>query len=70
MRKKIALFLGVVMIVLGLVVLWRSFFGEGPVTTTRGLDVAFALFFILRGAMNVRAARRWTGGPPVEPRTE
>ncbi len=65
MRRKIALGLGVVMIVLGLVVLGRSFLGDGPVTTSRGLDVAFALFFVVRGAMNVRVARRAPPAPPL-----
>ena len=56
---KLKLVLGVVMIGLGSYVAIRPLIpGQRAITTYRWLDVAFAAFFILRGAMHVRAAMR------------
>lgn len=59
MRRHIALVLGVVMIGIGAWLALRPLLAPGhPVSSSRGLDLAFALFFVLRGTMNVRSARR------------
>lgn len=65
---------GVIMLGLGLYLAGRPLLVPGrPVTTSRWLDLAFALFFMLRGVMNIRAARRFVargaprpGGEPTE----
>ena len=57
-RKPILLVLGVVLFALGAFVAVRPLWIKTPLTGTRWLDMAFALVFMLRGAMNVRAARR------------
>lgn len=57
-RKPILFVLGVVMFALGAFVAIRPLWVKLPLTGTRWLDMAFALVFMLRGAMNVRAARR------------
>lgn len=47
------------MILAGLLVATRPLVGNGaPLTGSRFLDIGFAAFFLLRGLMNVRAARR------------
>lgn len=61
-RGSIALVLGVVMVALGAWLLVSAFLlRRGPVTSSVWLDLAFALFFILRGGMNLRSGRRHTG---------
>ena len=50
--------IGWVMIALGAFLAVRPLFTHGAVTGTPLLDVAFALFFVLRGVMNVRKARQ------------
>ena len=67
-RGRIALVLGVLMVALGAwLVASVLVLGRPPVTSSKWLDVAFAAFFILRGAMNLssgrRAARRATAPP-------
>ena len=65
--RPVALVLGLLMIALGLFLALRPLLAPGrPVTASRWLDIAFALFFLLRGAMNVRSARRprGPGAPP------
>lgn len=58
-RNWFLLALGVVMVALGVYVALRPLMYAGqPITASRWLDMAFAAFFILRGAMNVRSARR------------
>lgn len=58
-RGKIVLGLGVVMVLLGAWIALRPLFpGVHPITPSRLLDVAFALFFVLRGLMNVRTGLR------------
>lgn len=69
--------LGAIMIALGAFLAARPLYAPGrPLTPSIWLDLAFALFFVLRGLMNVRAARRLTArraatpeppGPPVPP---
>lgn len=67
-RGKIVFGLGVVMVLLGAWIALRPLLpGAHPITPSRLLDVAFALFFVLRGLMNVRTglrARQETG--PVD----
>ena len=53
--------IGVAMILCGVAVLVKSLTGGRPVTGQRFLDVAFALFFFVRGAMQLRIARRGPG---------
>jgi len=55
--------IGIVMIVLGIAValaplLAPTILHRPSVTPSRWLDVVFAFFFIVRGAMNVRMAQR------------
>jgi len=58
-RGPIALVIGVVMVALGAWLLVALFLmGRRPVTGRLWLDVAFALFFILRGGMNLSTGRR------------
>lgn len=57
--RTVTLVIGLLMIALGLFLAVRPLVAPGrPVTASRWLDMAFALFFLLRGALNVRAARR------------
>lgn len=57
--RVVALVVGIVMIGLALFLIARPFFPPGaPVTNARWLDLAFAAFFLVRGAMNVRSALR------------
>jgi hypothetical protein len=65
--RTVTLVLGALMIALGLFLALRPLMAPGrPVTNSRWLDMAFALFFLVRGAMNVRSARRarGPGAPP------
>ena len=56
---KFKLALGVLMIGLGSYVAIRPLLpGHRAITPSRWLDVVFAAFFIIRGAMHVRAALR------------
>lgn len=64
-RSRILLALGAILILVGVFVAVRPLIADGaPVTGSRLLDMAFAAFFLLRGVMNIRAARR---KPPVVP---
>lgn len=50
---------GALMVALGVGLLASTFLlRRPPVSRSAGLDAAFAAFFILRGVMNVRSARR------------
>ena len=61
-RGSIAFVLGVVMVALGAWLLVSAFLlRRGPVTSSIWLDLAFALFFILRGGMTLRSGRRHAG---------
>jgi hypothetical protein len=63
--RVVALVVGLVMIGLALFLIARPLFpAGGPVTNARWLDLAFAAFFLLRGAMNVRSALRARAGEP------
>ncbi len=69
MRSRIALLLGIVMVVLGVALIVSTFvLGRPQVTSARALDGAFAAFFLLRGAMNIVRSRR-RAGLPVHPRS-
>jgi hypothetical protein len=57
-NTRIVLVLGLVMVALGVAVVVRLIRGDAPLTTSTFLDGVFAAFFILRGALNVHAARR------------
>ena len=66
--RTVTLVSGLLMIALGLFLAVRPLVAPGrPVTASRWLDMAFALFFLLRGALNVRSARRARAGatPPA-----
>ena len=67
MRTRLLLALGALLILIGIYVAIRPLFGSGPVTGSRPLDAGFAVFFLLRGVMNLRAARRQSraAGPDV-----
>jgi hypothetical protein len=70
MRRTISILLGLGMLGLALYVLGRPLVGGGaPVTSSRGLDLAFAAFFGLRGGMYLWRARRPAAGPPTRPAT-
>lgn len=67
-RRTLLLVLGAVMIGLALFIALRPLFLPGrPLTGQRWLDLAFAFFFFLRGAWNVRVATRPPAGPTVPP---
>lgn len=57
-RKPLLLVLGVILFALGAFVAVRPLWIKAPLTGSRWLDMAFALVFMLRGAMNIRSARR------------
>ena len=64
LRATIGLVLGVVMFALGSYVALRPLWaGPRPLTASRWLDMAIAAFFLIRGWMNVRSARRPPGPP-------
>ena len=59
MSWLLAFGIGVVMIALGCFIGVRPMFTHNaPFTATRWLNIAFALFFLIRGTMNVKAALR------------
>ena len=59
-RRVVTLVLGVAMFAIGLFVAVRPLWTPAPVTGARWLDMAFAIVFMLRGAINIRTvmARR------------
>jgi hypothetical protein len=58
LRARVAFVLGIVMIGLGIFVALRPLWRAPPLTRSVLLDVAFAAFFVLRGTLNLRSARR------------
>lgn len=58
MNRTLAAVIGVAMILCGVAILVKSWATGHPVTPSRFLDVAFALFFFVRGGMQLRIARR------------
>lgn len=59
MRSRFLLALGAILIGIGVYLALRPLVGTGaPITSSRWLDMAFAVFFLIRGAMNVRTATR------------
>jgi uncharacterized membrane protein len=69
--RSFSLVLGLVMIALGAFIAIRALWLGASVTRQPLLDVGFALFFLLRGALYLRAARRAPippGGPTAGPR--
>lgn len=58
-RHTLSLVLGLVMVGLGSFVALRPLWaGARPLTGQRFLDIAFALFFLLRGMLYLRSLRR------------
>lgn len=56
---RIGLAIAAVMIGIGMYLGTRAGFGvQTPVTGSRGLDVAFAIFFVARGALQVQRWRK------------
>lgn len=70
-RVSIVLVIGVIMVALGAYIALRLLWmGGAPLTATRWLDFAFGAFFVFRGALNIRSARRMqavTAQPPTTP---
>ena len=67
LRNTIVFAIGVVMMALGAYVVTHPLWSGGhTVTESRALDAMLALFFLVRGWMNVRSAtgRPVFGGPP------
>ena len=59
MRITVILLLGVVQVAVGVFIATRPLIGSGaPLTSSRLLDMAFAAYFLIRGAMNLRNAFR------------
>ena len=69
-RYRVILAIGLAMMALGAFIALRPLWaGPQPLSSSRWIDVAFALFFLLRGLMNVQGARRMlavTAAPPHE----
>ena len=66
-RASLALVTGIVMVAIGVFIAVRPLWaGPRPLTNSVWLDGAFAFFFLVRGGMNVRAARQ-SGRPPAGP---
>ena len=58
-RSLISLILGVLLLAGGLAIWGRLFiFRQPPATGSMLTDLAFSLFFVVRGAMNLRSATR------------
>lgn len=57
-HPRISIGIGIAMIALAAYVLIASLWTGRPVTSSRLLDVGFALFFAARGALALRRARR------------
>ena len=70
-RAAIVLVIGLIMVGLGAYIALRLLWmGGAPLTGTRWLDVAFGAFFVFRGALNIRSARRMqaiAARPPTDP---
>ncbi len=64
-RQRLIFALGIVMVLLGAFVALHAIWARRPITGALWLDAAFALVFVLRGVMNIRAARR--ARPPQSP---
>lgn len=59
MRSHFILLLGAIQVGVGVFIALRPLTGSGaPITNSRVLDMAFAAFFLIRGAMHLRNARR------------
>ena len=59
MRNHIILAIGAIQAGVGAFIALRLVAGAGtPLTSSRLLDIAFGAFFLIRGVMNVRTARR------------
>lgn len=55
MRSRVVVVLGVIQLAVGAFVALRPLTGA-PLTNSRALDMAFAAYFLIRGAMNIRNA--------------
>jgi hypothetical protein len=58
MRAPLLFVLGAAMCLLGAYVALRPLWSPRPLSPSRWLDMGFAALFLLRGWMNLRAARR------------
>jgi threonine/homoserine/homoserine lactone efflux protein len=56
-RWVVGFVLGVVLLVIGAYIALRPLWNRHPITGARWFDMAFALLFLLRGAVNIRTAR-------------
>ena len=70
MRSSLLLGLGALLVAIGAYLAIRFLLGAAPVTSSRFLDAAFAAFFILRGVMNLRTARRRPRATPIAADTQ
>jgi uncharacterized membrane protein HdeD (DUF308 family) len=61
---QIGLAIGIVMIGLSLYIGLRPVLGRSPLSGTVALDVAFAVFFLIRGVVQVRRWRSSRGRQP------
>ena len=57
-RRWLSLVIGVVMVGLGSYIALHPLWSRAPVTGNRWMDVAFAVFFLLRGGLYLRGLRR------------
>ena len=57
-RRRLSFVIGAVMLGLGCYVALHPLWSRTPVTGNRWMDMAFVAFFLLRGALYVRALRR------------
>ena len=67
-RYRVILVIGLAMMALGAFIALRPLWaGPQPLSSSRWIDVAFALFFLLRGLMNVQGARRMLAAMATAP---
>ncbi|MDB4905950.1 MAG: hypothetical protein JWO05_734 [Gemmatimonadetes bacterium] len=57
-RRRIALVTGVAMVGIGLAIMVHFAVGRAPLAGNSAIDGAFALFFLVRGWLNLRTAQR------------
>ena len=58
-RVMFVMVVGVIMVALGAYIALRLvWMGGAPLTGRRWMDFSFGAFFVLRGALNIRSARR------------
>ena len=68
LRLKIGLAIGTVMFALGAYIALHPLWSREPVSSSRFLDVAFAIFFLVKGWLYLRQAWRRPRTPsPAQP---